>query len=209
MKKEEFKSSSKSLDKFNKSDERSSSKNPRLPKNINEYRQIIDTFLSRDTDVEWIFDLRGYSKKNNYISLKNLTMNQPSFYHDDYEKYRKKVEKSLKERNDNPIRVKGEISSIEHLINRRLDLPANPTQVGFDGTLRQFKAFETVNGPSADWKSLNLNSKRTLLDTHLPPMTKNGLKNLANLGKLVSRPYEAVKDVIQNIILLLTYIFYI
>lgn len=167
-----------------------------MPKNIQEYRQILDTFLSRDSDIEWIFDLRGYQKKHKFINLKNVSINQPSFYHDDFDKYKKKVEKDLKERRNNSLGVKGNISPFEHLITKRLNLPANPAQVGFDGTLRQFEKFETISGPPQPWKSLNLNSKKTLMDTFLPPVTKNSIKNLANINKYVSRPCEIVREVI-------------
>lgn len=129
------------------------------------------------------------------MNLKNTSINQPSFYQDDFDKHRKKVEKDLKERKNNPLGVKGNIGSIEHLITKRLNLPANKAQVGFDGTLRKFEKFETVSGPPALWKSLNLNTKKTLLDTYLPPTTKNSVRNLQNINKYVSRPYEAIREV--------------
>ena len=66
----------------------------------------------------------------------------------DYDKYRKKVEKYLKEIKDNPLKTKGNIGSIEHLIKKRLNLPGNSIQVGFDSTLRNFKHFETISGHS-------------------------------------------------------------
>lgn len=187
---------SKSLDKKNESNS-----NPNvneylhLPKNVNEYKQIIDTFLCRDSDVEWIFDLRGYQKNHKFVNLKNTSMNQPSFYHDDFMKYKKKVDKEKKEKENNLLHMKGNISPVEHLLTKRLNLPANPSQFNFDGTLRKFESFEKVTGPPSLWKSLNLNPKKTLLDTFLPPLTKNSQRNLSNINKYVSRPYEIVREV--------------
>ena len=129
------------------------------------------------------------------MNLKNTSINQPSFYQDDYDKYRKKVEKEIKQKKDNPLKVLGNIGEIEHLVSKRLDLPANPSQFGFDGTLRKFQQFETVNGPGVSWKSLNINKKKDLLNTFLPPVTKNSIRNLANINKYVSRPYEAIRDI--------------
>ena len=169
--------------------------NLRLPKNIQEYRHIIDTFQSRDSDVEWIFELRGYNKKNNFMNLKNVSVNQPSFYQDDFEKYRKKIEKDNKDKTENPLRMKGNAGELEHLLLKRLNMPANPSQVGFDSTLRQFNQFKTVSGPDVPWKNLNISSKKDLLDTYLPPLTKNSIKNLSTINKYVSRPYENIRDV--------------
>jgi hypothetical protein len=129
------------------------------------------------------------------MNLKNVSINQPSFYNDDFDKYKKKVEKEMQERKNNELYVKGNIGSIEHLIVKRLNLPANKAQIGFDGTLRQFEKFETIHGPPVTWKSLNISPKKTLLDTFLPPLTKNSIRNLAQINKYVSRPYEAIKDV--------------
>lgn len=140
------------------------------------------------------------------MNLKNTSINQPSFYQDDYDKYRKKVEKEIKLRKDNPLRFKGNLGEIEHLMSKRLDIPANPIQFAFDGTLRQFKQFETVSGPPVIWKNLNKNKNKTLLNTFLPPVTKNSIKNLSNINKYVSRPYEATREVKKKITFSLNFI---
>lgn len=167
-----------------------------LPKNINEYRYMIENFHIRDTDIDWIFELRGYAKKNNFKSLKNVSVNQPSFYHDDFEKYRKKVERELKEKSENKLRLKGNTGEYEHLLLKRLNLPANPTQFGFDSTLRNYEQFKNVQGPGSPWKTLNIHTNKDLLNTYLPPVTKNSIKNIQQINKYVSRPYEPVYDVI-------------
>ena len=135
------------------------------------------------------------------MNLKNTSINPPSFFQDDQDKYKKKIEKEKKDKKNNSLGVKGNIGSIEHLITKRLNLPANPSQVGFDGTLREFDQFDTVKGPPALWKSLNLNSKKSLMDTYLPPVTKNSQRNLANINKYVSRPYEAIREVKRLLII--------
>lgn len=194
--KEDFKKSE-SID--SQTGNRSPDKSPsgiNLPKNINEYRYMIEKYQIRDTDIEWIFELRGYNKKNNFKSLKNVSINQPSFYNDDFEKYKKKVEKDLKEKSENPLRLKGNTGDYEHLLLKRLNLPANPIQFGFDSTLRQFNGFKSVHGPQAAWKTLNINSKKDLLNTYLPPVTKNSIRNVQSIGKFVSRPYEPNYEVL-------------
>jgi hypothetical protein len=129
-------------------------------------------------------------------------MNPPSFYQENYEKYRRKVEKDLKETKENPLLSKENISNIEHLIRKRLNSAANSSQFGFESTLRNFKPFETVYGPDVKWREMNINPKITLTQFHLPPKTKNGIKNLANIDKYVTRPCEVFREVIFTYIIL-------
>ena len=146
--------------------------------------------------MEWIFELRGYSKKKEYLSLKNTTINEPHFYNEDYQKYKKKVEEGIKDKSTNSLRLKGNTRDFEHLLKKRLQIPANPTQIGFDSTLREFTQFKTVHGPpNSNWKNLNISSKKNLLNTLLPPVTGNSIKNITHLNKYVSRPYVPVIDV--------------
>jgi len=168
---------------------------------------MIDKYQIRDTDIEWIFELRGYGKKSTFKSLKNVSINQPSFYNDDLEKYRKKVEKELKEKSEHPLRLKGNAGEYEHLLLKKLNMPANPTQFGFDSTLRHFNSFKSVHGPEEPWKTLSLCSQKDLLNTYLPPVMKNSIKNVQSIGKYVSRPYEPVYEVFLNFIFIFYYFF--
>ncbi len=156
---------------------------------------MLEKCQMRDSDIDWIFELRGYGKKHGYKSLKNVSQSQPSFFQDDSEKYRKKREKEINELKEDSLRLKGNTGDFEHLLLNRLNLPANPTQFGFDSTLRRFNKFKSIHGPEAPWKNLNINTKRDLLNTFLPPLTKNSLKNVKDLNKYISRPYEPVYDV--------------
>jgi len=163
---------------------------------------MIEKYQIRDTDIEWIFELRGYQKKPTYKSLKNVSTIQPSFYHEELEKYKKKVERDLKEKSENPLRLIGNTGEYEHLLLNRLNMPSNPTQFGFDSTLRKFAGFKSVHGPEVPWKTLNISEKKDLLNTYLPPLTKNSIKNLQTINKHVSRPYEPIYEV--NIIFIRT-----
>jgi hypothetical protein len=172
-----------------------------LPRNINEYRYMIENFQIRDTDIEWIFELRGYEKRLNYKSLKNVSISQPSFYHDDFEKYHKKVERELKEKSENKLRLKGNTGEYAHLLINRINSPSNPAQFGFDSTLRNYRQYNNIHGPESPWKTLNVNNKKDLLNTYLPPLTKSSIKNIQVINKFVSRPYEPIYDVSKFLIL--------
>jgi hypothetical protein len=167
-----------------------------LPKNVNTYRHIIDTMQSRDSDVEWILELRAYQNKLHYHTSKDLGEFKPSFYNDDLGKYREKVQKEKKDNKNNTLRLTGNSSDIDHVINRRLNMPANPCQVGFDSTLRHFAPFDKIYGPNIPWKTLAMSPKKNLLSKHLPPMKLSSQLNVKYLSihKVISRPIEQVED---------------
>ena len=51
--------------------------NEKFPKNINEYRHLVDTLKVNDKDLEWVLDLRKYSKITKPIE--KSTSNPPNF----------------------------------------------------------------------------------------------------------------------------------
>jgi hypothetical protein len=150
---------------------------------------------SRETDVEWILELRSYNKKLKNSSLKNVNMSQPSFYDADLDKFKLKIEKEKKKNNSNPLRVTGNIQDFEHVIFKRLEMPANPGQVGFDTTLRKNAMYESVHGPKNSWKTLSISPKKNLLSFYLPPINQNSIRNLEKIENLIIRPLEPVIDV--------------
>ena len=56
-----------------------------VPKNVNQYRHIIECYYSRESDLEWMLKLRRHKKIKNI--QKEPTTNPPNFYNEDYEKY--------------------------------------------------------------------------------------------------------------------------
>ena len=162
----------------------------KLPKNVNEYRHIIDNILSRDSDVEWVLGLKAPSKPIEYSPLRERTLNQPNFYSEDFERYKDKIEKDNKVREANKLRLKGNTSDFNHIINNRLNMPANPSQIGFDTTLRKFTPFENTYGPNVEWKTLAMSPKKTLLDKYLAPLKSSSMFNLNKLKDHVCRPLE-------------------
>lgn len=167
----------------------------RLPKNVNEYRHIIDTFQSRDSDVEWILGLKTYNKGGPYFGVKDVTLSQPEFYNADFQKYKTSVELEAQEKKANTLKLSGNSRDFEHVIKARLNMPANPGQIGFDSTLRQFEPYENIHGPKAPWKTLAISPKKNLLNKYLPPVKASSYRNLTRIDKFVSRPYIQKEDV--------------
>ena len=87
-----------------------------LPKNINEYRHVIDTFKASDDDVKWINGLREHKK----VELVKLESGEPPFshmpYHERAEKYKADLEKYRKD--PKFPRIKANFVEYEHLAKR-------------------------------------------------------------------------------------------
>lgn len=163
-----------------------------VPKNVNQYRHIIDT-MHRDSDVEWIIELRSY--RNLPSISKHTNTYPPKFYEKDFLDYKQKTNKDLLDKSNNPFTLKRNLGDYEHLI-RKVGMPANSIQFGFDSTLRTLKrkekyAFFNDNA----WKCLNISPKKDLLNTVLAPTTRLGIENVKNISDYVARPYESVHEV--------------
>ena len=145
-----------------------------LPKNVNEYRHVIEQYSSQESDLEWILMLRRHQPIK--AIQKEINANPPNFYNKDYEKYRTKTE------TDNNIRknkMKINIGTYNHIIKRPY---LNSSLFNFETTLR------TNSHLSRNWKSLNFSPKKNLFDTYLPPLLTQSKENLTKLGEFVSRP---------------------
>lgn len=145
-----------------------------LPKNVNEYRHVIEQYSSQESDLEWILMLRRHQPIKKI--QKEINANPPNFYNKDYEKYRAKTE------TDNNIRknkMKINLGTYKHIIKRPY---LNSSMFNFETTLR------TNSNLSRNWKSLNFSSKNNLFDTYLPPLLTQSKENLTKLGDFVSRP---------------------
>ena len=145
-----------------------------LPKNVNEYRHVLEQYSSQESDLEWILMLRRHQPIKTI--QKEINANPPNFYNKDYEKYRAKTE------TDNNIRknkMKINLGTYKHIIKRPY---LNSSMFNFETTLR------TNSNLSRNWKSLNFSSKNNLFDTYLPPLLTQSKENLTKLGDFVSRP---------------------
>ena len=147
-----------------------------LPKNVNEYRHVIEQYSSQESDLEWILMLRRHQPIKTI--QKEINANPPNFYNKDYEKYRAKTE------TDNNIRknkMKINLGTYKHIIKRPY---LNSSMFNFETTLRT----NSNSNLSRNWKSLNFSSKKNLFDTYLPPLLTQSKENLTKLGDFVSRP---------------------
>jgi hypothetical protein len=175
----------------------------RVPKNVNQYRHIIDT-MHRDSDVEWIIELRSY-RNIPTTNKTNLHTFPPKFYDKDFQDYKQKTLKDITDKQKNPFTLKRNLGEYEHLIDK-IGMPANSIQFGFDSTLRtlmsrnKYSFFNEIG-----WRPLNISPKKDLLNTVLAPINKSGIDNLNKISNYVIRPYDQVRDVRKLIIYILSY----
>lgn len=169
-------------------------KRRKVPKNVNQYRHIIET-MNRDSDVEWIIELRSHLKMPQVYKHTIHTF-PPKFYDQDFQEYKNKTAKDILEKNKNPHTLKRNLGEYEHLINK-IGMPANSIQFGFDSTLRTLKEKDKYSFFNENpWKPLNMSPKKDILNTVLAPTSRQGIENLKKISDYVIRPYERVGDVI-------------
>lgn len=154
----------------------------KIPKNVNDYRHIIDYIYTKASDFEWILELRNHKKINSIES--NINPSPPPFYAEDLEKYKKRNNNETNKRY-----LKINLAEYHHIIDNPAGMPANSTIMKYETCLRND---EPKKNPP--WKSLVFNNKRNLFDTYLPPILKHSQENLQFLGDKVSRPLEQINS---------------
>ena len=107
-----------------------------VPKNVNEYRHIIEIRSTQGSDVEYMLGLRHYNKINRIE--KHISPNAPSFYDRDLEKYRKK---NVLKYFDRQL-LKTNIATFEHILDHPAGLPANNIIFRYETTIRNEKEDE-------------------------------------------------------------------
>lgn len=162
----------------------------KIPKNVNEYRHIIEIRSTQGSDVEYMLGLRHYNKINRIE--KNISTNAPSFYDKDLEKYRKKN----KLKNFDKQLLKTNIATFEHILDHPAGLPANNIIFTYETTIRnekedekkhtnnKFKKFFNPN----PWNSTTFPPTKNLFDTYLPPILQNSKNVFDKIKDRCGRP---------------------
>ena len=155
---------------------------------MNNYRHIIDVYYSRESDVEWILELRGYKKLKNYPKIEGV--NSPGFYDIDLDKYKKRNDYG----NFKPY-LKTNVGVLPHIFSNPAGLPPNDSTVKYSTNLRTYENTKQFKNPEL-WKSITLPRQANLFQTFLSPTTSLGKSCLNLLGESVSRPIQQITTVI-------------
>ena len=159
-----------------------------VPKNVNEYRHIIEIRSTQGSDVEYMLGLRHYNKINRIE--KNISTNAPSFYERDLEKYRKK---NILKYFDRQL-LKTNIATFEHILDHPAGLPANNIIFRYETTIRNEKEDEKKNNKNKrffnpnPWNSTSFPHTKNLFDTFLPPILPNSKNIFDKIKDRCGRP---------------------
>ena len=159
-----------------------------VPKNVNEYRHIIEIRSTQGSDVEYMLGLRHYNKINRIE--KNISTNAPSFYERDLEKYRKK---NVLKYFDRQL-LKTNIATFEHILDHPAGLPANNIIFRYETTIRNEKEDEKKNNKNKrffnpnPWNSTSFPHTKNLFDTFLPPILPNSKNIFDKIKDRCGRP---------------------
>ena len=175
--------------------------NSLMPTNINGFQHLIS---GRDygifENVNWVLGLRDLGpkyKKNNESSKEKINLttnfNEPSFYVEDLEKYKKKK----KNGEEKIIKFNPNYNKIKHLILAKNSGYKNYSQFNFSTRLRDYNKDDNKNNKD------NKEKEKKWIITPLPkiksdnyvvkclsPITHNGIQNVKKLEKIMPKNYE-------------------
>ena len=170
-----------------------------FPKNVNEFRHIIDDVNCSTSDVEYMLQLRRYKKISNIN--KNIQGNTPSFYDEDFRKYKNKLSKKTEDK----ILLKTNIGNFKHIFSDRSKYAINDTQYKFETTLRENQLYnlkniiknsrnnsnKNINNNIKNkfrWDSTTIPRSKSLFDTFLPPILNRSREIFGRLEDKIGRP---------------------
>lgn len=193
-----------------------------FPSNVNEFRHIIEDLKCCSADIEFMLKLRRYKIIHNLN--KNITMNEPSFYHEDYLNFKKKLERKKADEEKKMLKVN--IGNYSHLFSDRAKYAINNPTFRFESRLRtepnhltrsvdRLKKIKeeneqsrnnessTIPGEKRREKSLGTNpwnnsicpKERSLFDTLLPPILATSKEIFKKNDIRVSRPINRLNKI--------------
>ena len=173
-----------------------------FPKNVNQFKHIIDDITCGVPDIEYMLQLRHYKKILNIE--KNIPGNSPSFYDDDFHKYKNKLTKKF---SDSQL-LKTNIGRFRQLFSDRARYAINDTQYKFEVTLRTNSFSGTKNKTRNNdnkekqnnfsknknpWDSTSIPRSKSLFDTMLPPVLNRSKEIFGRLDDRIGRPLISLK----------------
>ena len=156
----------------------------KYPKNINEYKHLMNNFQMNQADLDWTLYLRNYKPNKKFTKFNPGSFNPPTFYEDDFSKYQTR---SQMNRTGDPFLLTDNTFKLSHLVKRTID----HGQLNFETTLRSFKIPKGVKvvKHTEEWKAIPNNPISKIEDNFLPPLTEQDQHNLNKIDKFVLRRY--------------------
>ena len=171
----------------------------KFPKNVNEFRHIMDDVNCCRADIEFMLELRRPKK---FLSAdKNSPLGEPQFYQDDLNKYKNKNTQKWDEKK----LLQTNIGTFRQIFANRAKYAINNSTYRYEVGLRTEpnKISKTVGKKEGEdkkiafrnnpWNSTTIPRERTLLDKLLPPVLNPSKENFSKFENKVGRPVIKIK----------------
>ena len=164
-----------------------------FPKNVNDYRHLIDDIKSGKADVEFMLELRRPRKIEN---IEKSNGNEPSFYQNDLTKYKNK--NALKPEEKKVLQTN--LGKFKYILSDRTKYAINNPTFKYEVRLRTEppyisrsidKKIENKNNLTLNvrkWDPSNMPKHSSLLNTLLPPILPQSKEVFSKNEKRVGRP---------------------
>ena len=166
---------------------------------------FMDGFLYDMLCLYWPLVMKGQIWRCvTFIINRNIPANSPSFYDDDFRKYRNKI---LKKTDDKQL-LQTNIGKFRQIFSDRTRYAINDTQYKFEVTLRN-NAFSSTKNLSRNpdnkekqnsflkkqirWDPTNIPKAKSLFNTILPPVLSRSKEIFSRLDDKIARPIISVK----------------
>ena len=173
----------------------------KFPKNVNEFRHIMDDVTCCRADIEFMLELRRHKKIQSIE--KSVSSSEPPFYQDDLTKYRNKNTKKSEERK----LLQTNIGTFKQLFSDRAKYAINDPTYRYEVCLRtepnQVAKSVGKMGKTKDdgknakkkipWNSTILPKEKSLFDTLLPPILQPSRELFAKYENKIGRPTISIK----------------
>jgi hypothetical protein len=175
-----------------------------FPKNVNEFRHIIEDIKCGRADVEFMLELRRHKKRDN--NLDKVHANEPSFYQNDLSKYKNKniikpEEKKmlqvnigqykyiLSDRtkyaiNDSTFKYEVRLRTEQPSLSKSVDIKYSENNKNSDNVQNKKSSFINIK----KWDNTNIPKHANLFNTLLPPILPQSKEIFAKNENRIGRP---------------------
>ena len=176
-----------------------------FPKNVNQFRHILEDIKCCGADIEFMLQLRRYKQIKN---LEKANLNEPSFYQDDLTKYRNRI--TLKPEEKKMLQVN--LGQYKYILSDRAKYAINNPTFKYEVRLRTeptylSKIYTKTKSPEGEgegegekkqkmnsmlnikkWDSTSIPPHKSLFNTLLPPILPPSKEVFAKNESRVGRP---------------------
>ena len=172
----------------------------KFPKNVNEFRHIMDDVNCCRADIEFMLELRRPKK---FLNIeKNSTLGEPQFYQDDLTKYKNKRVKKWEEKK----LLQTNMGTFRQIFSNRARYAINSSVYRYEVGLRtdpnkiSSKSLGKKEGEdkkstikTIPWNSTTIPREKSLLDKLLPPILQPSKEVFSKFESKVGRPVIKIK----------------